>query len=108
MSLFKDGSIDVGGDVSGLDLIKAVEDWGLRLVVTMEMEIRGSDGGSASTSRARSSLPYHFERFLARHPIFSYGSFHQRASESSEPFAILTRFVAYTEAIPDSFVLQKT
>jgi len=76
--------------VSGLDLIKAVEDWGLRLVVTMEMEIRG------------------FERFLARHPIFSYGSFHQRASESSEPFAILTRFVAYTEAIPDSFVLQKT
>jgi len=39
----------MGGYVIRLDLIKVVYNWRLMLVVTMEI---GSDGGSASESRA--------------------------------------------------------
>lgn len=52
MSLFEDVSIGMEGDVIRYGLIKAVENWRLRLVVMMEIEVRGSDGGSASESRA--------------------------------------------------------
>lgn len=84
--------------------------WGLRLMVTMEIEVRGSESASASESRASlpSLLEFHgFSSFSARHRVSHQDCLKQRASESSEPFALFLPSSAYKEAKLDTLVLQK-